>query len=95
MDKKSLSFRCKKRIISRIINNELLIIDLDSGKQFSLNQSGTSIWKSIATGKNLDSCILKLAQKYHVSPEKIKKDASLLIKDLSRKGLIYRTKEKT
>lgn len=40
-----------KNAISETLDNETIIINIDTGSYYSLNQDGTALWKAIGDGK--------------------------------------------
>jgi hypothetical protein len=90
----SFHFRINKgKIAYRLINKEAVILSLENGVYYSLNQSGTLIWQLIASGKNLEQIWEDLAKRFEASGTVIKKDANVLISELIKEGLIEKIKK--
>lgn len=78
----------KDSITYRIIDNEAVILNLDSGYYYSLNKVGTKIWLAIDKQKNIDEILVLLKEEYRVPKEQLKTDLMQLLSDLEKEELI-------
>ncbi|MFA5146253.1 MAG: PqqD family protein [Candidatus Omnitrophota bacterium] len=78
----------KDKVTYRVIDNEAVILNLDSGYYYSLNGVGTEIWKMMAVGKTTDEILDYFEAEYRLSKSRLKGDLLELINDLEREGLI-------
>ena len=76
------------RFIWRIVDDEALIVDLESGGFFSLDGVGTEVWKGLQDGLDLAQIVDAITVKYGVDEQTVQRDVSDLLEDLSREGLI-------
>lgn len=76
------------RIIWRVIENQAIILDLETGFYYNLNRIGSLIWQSLAEGENVNNTLNKIKRSYNVPDQKLKKDASELIKDFVKEKLV-------
>ena len=74
--------------VSEKLDDELIILDLESGLYHSLNEVGSVIWEEIKD-KNLsyDDLVESLSKKY--IGENISKDSDLFLEELKEKKLIF------
>ena len=79
-------------ITYRIIDNEAVILNLDNGYYYSLNEVGTRIWEAIDKRKNLGEILDLLKEKYHMSEKQLKDDLLALAKDLEKEEIIEKIK---
>ncbi|MGA7872478.1 MAG: PqqD family protein [Candidatus Binatus sp.] len=70
------------------LDDEVVILKLDTGIYFGLNQVGARIWTLIAAGRRREEILQSLATQYNVSRDQIERDFDELISDLSNEGLI-------
>ena len=73
--------------VSEKLDDELFILDLESGLYHSLNETGSDIWKEIKeTNPTYDNLKESISQKYIGS--NILKDFDLFLEELKEKKLI-------
>lgn len=86
MDDKKLQI--SDNCVSERLDDELIILDLESGLYHSLNKIGSVIWEEIKD-KNpcYDDLVKSISQKY--VGENISKDSEVFIEKLKEKKLIF------
>jgi hypothetical protein len=89
---KTAKWRKRPQIVDRVIEGEVVLLDLKSGVYYSLNEAGAELWKLIggegADESGLAEAIISI---YDVTPEEAERDIAELIKDLSAEGLIVKS----
>lgn len=78
----------KDKASYRIIDGEAVILNLDNGYYYSLNEAGTGIWESINSKKSLSEILNFLKKKYRLPEKQLKADLMELVKDLKKEELI-------
>ena len=58
------SFKIFENIVSQSIDNNVYILDTDSGEYYELSYSASSIWKEIEDGANIDDIKTKIKSKF-------------------------------
>lgn len=76
------------RIVWRNIEEEAVILNLDSGYYYSLNELGTKIWQLLIKNKTTAEIISFVYKEYDINKNKIKKDLLKIINELKRENLI-------
>ena len=76
----------REMIADRIIENEAVILNLDNGMYYSLNEIGTRVWQLLDEGKTGHDIAAALMREYTVKPETIKKDVETIITDLLKEN---------
>ncbi|MDP2939162.1 MAG: PqqD family protein [Candidatus Omnitrophota bacterium] len=76
------------KLTFRIIDAEAVILNLDNGYYYSLNETGTKIWNKINDGKNLSEILSSLKAEYRIPENKFKNDLLVLVKDLEKEKLV-------
>lgn len=94
-------FPNKEEVASKIMDGELIIINLPTGVYYSMDNVGTAIWEMIEEGFNLDEGVAAIIERYDVSHEQALADVKHLVEELLEENLIYisdhteRAKKKT
>ena len=65
-----------------------MILDLNTHKYFSLNESGAMIWDMIEAGKSTDEVASALAAHYSLELDKAQQDVRTLVEKLVEAGLL-------
>jgi hypothetical protein len=91
-----MSFRQTFRIntpavVSEIFDDEIVIIHLESGAYYSLDQSGADIWKLLQQGADLAEINTRLSAAYSVSPDEMAQIVPQFVKELTQEQLIIPT----
>jgi hypothetical protein len=78
----------RPRVAHEIIDNEVVIIDFETGSYFSLEGSGADIWACIDGGAAMDEMVEFVASRYSVSRAHVETAVSQLIAELQQESLI-------
>ncbi|MBL7130824.1 MAG: PqqD family protein [Candidatus Omnitrophica bacterium] len=78
----------KDKVTYRIIDNEAVILNLDNGYYYSLNEVGTRIWEAIDKQKDLSQILNFLKEEHQLPERQLKSDLMGLVKDLEKEELI-------
>ncbi len=73
---------------ARTFNGELVILDMEHGEYFALDEIGAKVWLGLEAGKPLEELIADIASEYDVTPKQAHADASALRDDLVARGLL-------
>lgn len=68
--------------------NEIVLLDVQNGGYFGLNEVGASIWSLIREGKTIGSILAALLQEYDVDEEHLRSDLVQYLSELHSRGLI-------
>lgn len=76
----------------RFVGSEdgIALLDVRSGRFFSLNKLGSEIWSALAEGRSLSEIERLLKAKYEVSGETLKVDLTKFVQDLETFRLLRR-----
>jgi hypothetical protein len=80
-------FRVNPRAIWRVVDGEAVILDLDGGQYFGLNQVGTRIWELLKEGRSSASIRELLSEEYDAGEAELDLDIALFIQELVKMGL--------
>ncbi len=75
-------------VVNEIIDNEVVIIDFDSGSYYSLDKTGATIWDLIQSGTTIADTIAAVADRYQSQRTDIEQAVIQLIRKLQQENLI-------
>lgn len=70
------------------LNDEAVILDMDSQQYFSLDDVGTAMWDSIVRHGSPEAVVEELHLRYDVEPTVLRRDLDAFIGDLVASGLL-------
>ena len=76
------------QVMSRLVGDETVLLDLKSGIYFGLDGVGKRIWESVAKGNNLSQAVAIIVAEYNVDEEQAQTDVIEFAKDLVARGLL-------
>ncbi len=71
----------------QIVADEAILIHLQTGVYYSLNEVGTAFWNLLDGQRTLDDCAAQIAAEYNAPREVVLGDLSELADELAREGL--------
>lgn len=83
-----LDFRPRPSVVTTTFDDESVLLDLSSGRYFSLNETGTRIWQLLCEEAGLDEIVSTLAAEYRVTADEVRNDAEELLMQLRAEGLV-------
>jgi hypothetical protein len=81
-----------ENVVSRVLECEAVILNLESGVYFGLNEVGTRIWALIQEHGSLRKVLETMKQEYEVAPQELESDLLQLIEQLQARGLVNLSK---
>ena len=76
------------KVVHDSIDNEVIIIEFDSGNYYSLNQSGSDIWKLIHEESSIKEIFDNLSAKYQTNNHSIEEKLWPFLNELKDENLI-------
>jgi hypothetical protein len=77
-----------KQITWRQVEDETILLNLENGEYYSLNQLGSKIWKIIGTDKKVKEIAAIISKEYTVNYARVIQDTINFIKQLSKHNLL-------
>lgn len=77
-----------KLVVSKQLDDEMVILDLATETYFGLNDMGTAIWRSLTAGNSIEQAYELLLAEYDVEPETLHNDLQTLLQQLIEQGLV-------
>jgi len=84
------AIRLSKKTVWRKVDDEAVIMNIENGNYYSLDEIGTEIWEQFVKGLSLGEIIQKIAGKYGVESGMVQRDIEKLIKTLLKEKIIVR-----
>jgi hypothetical protein len=82
------SAEAESRLVWRVVDGEALIVDLASGRFFSLDRVGTEVWTGLKNGLDLAQIVEAIATTYGIDEQTVRRDVDDLLDELSQEGLL-------
>ena len=77
-----------KQVISKIIDGEAIIIKLEQGVYYSLNELGSVIWKNIEEKNSSSAIIDYIVSNYSVEISRAKQDVINFLNEMDKEQLV-------
>ena len=74
--------------MSRLVDDETVLLDLESGMYFGLDGVGKRIWESVTDGMSLGDIAAIITAEYEVEEEQALKDVIEFASNLVERGLL-------
>ena len=75
-------------VSAREFDGEWIVLDLQGGNYFGLDDVGGHIWRAIGEGKSLSQIVASLRRNYDASEIELLKDVMLFIDELVERQLV-------
>ena len=75
-------------LLCQELDGEMVLLNAQSATYFSLNQTGTCIWRLLTAQRPLGEICQALAQDHDLPPERVMSDLAPFIEELLEAGLI-------
>ena len=80
--------RISDDVVFRELDGEAVVLNLESGTYFGLDEVGTRFWQLIEQNDRVDAALATLEQEYEVAGDVLRGDVERLIASLVEKGLM-------
>jgi hypothetical protein len=78
----------EENVVSRELEGEAVMLNLESGLYFGLDEVGTRIWALIQEHKSLRKVFEAMQREYDVASARLESDLLRLVEELRAKGLV-------
>ena len=75
-------------VLAQEVNDEIVLLDLNSEQYLGLNEVGARVWQLLEEGDNLKQIYKKLLEEYDVEQDLLKNDLTDLIKNMCDAGIV-------
>ena len=80
--------RIPSQVISRLVDDETVVPDLESGMYFGLDGVGKRIWESLAEAHSLGEIVTIIVGEYEVDEAQAQQDVLSFAHELVERGLL-------
>ena len=80
--------RRRERVLVERIEEETVLLDLDSGLYFALNEVGARVWELCDGERSLDEIVAVVTNEYDVEPDTARADVTELLEQLAGERLL-------
>ena len=70
------------------IAGESVLLNLDGGRYFGLDDVGTDMWKALTTSRSIEQALAQLTELYDAEASVLKTDLESLVNRLAEHGLV-------
>lgn len=82
------AFQRADGLLTAAVNDELLMMSVESGTYFNLNPVGARIWELLETPTTLERLVAQLVAEYEVAPDTAQDEAERFLGTLHERGLL-------
>lgn len=86
-----MPYRISESAVNQKVGEELVILDLESGNYFGLDEVGARMVELIGEHSEVGSVVELLVQEYDAPVEQIRSDLEALLEELIGHGLVVRS----
>ena len=88
MEMLNVQYQVHPEAFATEVDDQVVILDYESGTYFTLNEVGSRIWQLVAQGNTVRAIQEQLLQEYEVSEDQLHQDLLNILSQLRAKGLI-------
>jgi hypothetical protein len=81
-------FCASSEVVTREIDEGVMLVNIHTGAAFKLNHVGAAIWRQLDGKHDIAAITTDLAERYRVGTDQLRHDVDLLLEDLQRQRLI-------
>ncbi len=80
--------RVPEHVLTRPVDNELVLLNLDTEQYFGLDEMGMAMWTAVTTQATIGDAVDRLLEEFEVDRETLLGDVEMLLQKLSERGLV-------
>ena len=77
-----------EQVLEQQLDDEVILLDLESGRYFGLQEVGGRAWRILATSGNTDAVQAELLTEYDIEEDVLRQDLGELWQNLLAAGLV-------
>jgi hypothetical protein len=82
------SFRVNESVVAAELDSEMVLLNIETGIYFGLDEVGTAIWTLITANADEGAIVEQIVAEYEVEPAKVAYDVRAFIERLETTGLV-------
>lgn len=84
----------KEKIFWRTVEGQVIILNVDTGYYYNLDEIGTLVWNMAFDNKTADQIIAEILNNYETDERSARRDVRALLMEMQNEKLITITQEK-
>ena len=80
-----------KDVLSRVFDEQAVLLALDSGKYFGMNEVATFVWEQLSSPKSFVQLLTAIVETFDVDEATARTDLEGLASDFIERGLVERS----
>lgn len=76
------------RVRARRVADETILLHLDQGSYYALNEVGAELWSGLEEGRTLGEILARLLDRYEVDEETLREDLERVVGELLERDLV-------
>ena len=81
-------WKIPEHVVFQVLDGQAVVLNLDSGRYFGLNEVGTVFWQGLEQGRSLEQITENLLERYEVDRDVLERDLAELMTDLKQRNLL-------
>jgi hypothetical protein len=82
--------RVNERALFRVVDDEAVILNMDDGQYYGLNEVATRVWQLLSEGQNMEEVTSRLLSEFETDEATLLADLTELLDELLAKRLVLR-----
>ena len=82
------TIRPNQSLVAAKIDSDTVLLDLDTGVYFGLDEVGTRIWDLMCEGATEEDIVARLGEEYDAEPDQLRADLIEFLDQMQAKGLV-------
>lgn len=78
----------KPQVVHEVFDDEVVIVNLDNGNYYSLDQAGVDVWNLVESGASGEEIVASISQRYEGDTEAIQAAVIQLLDEFEREELM-------
>lgn len=78
----------KHILAKKLAGEEWVLLNLQSGVYYGLNETGSLIWDGLCAGEDPEAILERLEETFQMKPSTLENDLRRLLKDLQKEELV-------
>ena len=75
-------------VVTRLVDGMTVLLDVDSGRTFSLDDIGTRAWRALIEAPTVQAAVEQLQREYDAEPGELERDLLALVDRLASAQLV-------
>jgi hypothetical protein len=75
-------------VVARQVGEEMVLLDLESGTYYTLNEVGAVVWRKLGAGETLDAIVDAIVTEFDAEAPAVRDDVARLVADLRSHRLL-------